>query len=167
MASIRDIKRNARSARTPILAEQLRELFEYDPESGELFWKRRPAGTLNGHGYLQVQVLGQLILSHRLIFALVNGVFPEDEINHKNRDRSDNRWDNLKEVCRSHNMFNTGMLSNNTSGFKGVSKTKSGKWSAAITTADKKYHLGTFTTSEEANAAYLAARESILAGVLP
>lgn len=162
MAKFAEMMAKARSTRTPALVEQLRELFEYDKETGEIFWKRRLAGSLNNHGYLQINALGHQITNHRLAFALVNGYFPEEEIDHINRNRADNRWENLQQATRSQNLYNTGMLKNNTSGFKGVCATKAGNWEAAITIGNKKRYLGRFGTPEEAHEAYLAARASHL-----
>lgn len=164
MRSHRDIKRQARSTGDKTLVERLHELLEYDPETGEMFWKRRVAGTLNGEGYLQVRVEGQSLLLHRVAFALMTGRFPEDEVDHDNRDRADNRWENLKESTRSQNMHNAGMLSNNTSGVKGVCWHRGRKaWHARIVVRGATHHLGYFADIADASKAYDAAKLQLVA----
>jgi len=46
--------------------------------------------------------------------------WPAYAVDHRNLDKGDNRWDNLREATRSQNMANTSLPSTNTSGFKGV-----------------------------------------------
>ncbi|WP_298702471.1 HNH endonuclease [uncultured Brevundimonas sp.] len=148
------------------LVERLREMLEYDPETGELFWRRRPAGTINSEGYSQVSIDGKTILSHRVIFAMMTGAFPSEEIDHKDRDRANNKWDNLKPASRSQNMMNTGLLPSNTTGFRGVSwHKKTGAWHAKITVQGVKHHLGYFDTVEEAARAYNDAKVRFFGGV--
>ena len=54
--------------------------------------------------------------------------------------------------------------SNNTSGYTGVSKLKSGRYRANIKFKCKQYHLGVFDTPEEASAAYKAAKKKLYDG---
>mgnify|MGYP001617180464 CR=1 FL=1 len=80
---------------------------------------------------------------------------PSNDIDHINLDRLDNRKDNLRECIHDNNMHNRPKYRNNTSGYKGVSFHKGGrKWAATIGYNSKLYHLGSFTTPEEAAEAY-------------
>lgn len=70
---------------------------------------------------------------------------------HINQDRSDNRKDNLRNVTHSENLFNTGMRSTNTSGFKGVSFDKiNQRWVAYISYEKKSRNLGSFKIKDQA-----------------
>jgi hypothetical protein len=60
-------------------------------------------------------------LGHRLAWLYMVGVWPDDEIDHWNRDPSDNRFTNLRDATHAKNGFNSGKRSNNSSGRKGVS----------------------------------------------
>ena len=55
--------------------------------------------------------------------------------------------------------INKGIGQNNTSGYKGVSETKYGTWVAYIYIDRKRFHLGTYTTAEEANEARIRGEE--------
>lgn len=100
---------------------------------------------------------------HRLIMARVVGrdLTRGEEIDHINGDKRDNRRGNLRFATRSQNMANSGIRSDNVSGFKGVHwSTSSRKWAAAIHHQGQRIHLGMFLSREEAHDAYLAkARE--------
>lgn len=158
-----------------------RERFTYDPETGELFWRDpgpQAFDTLKGYrifrfkfagkragfvsktdGYVRVFVLGKSILAHRLIWAMVHGYDPADDIDHRDLCRRNNRLSNLREATRSQNCMNKGLRSNNKSGVKGVHWHRATqKWAAAIMAKDTgKIHLGVFSTREEAARAYEAA----------
>ena len=150
--------------------ERLKELFDYDPETGNfvrLIGRSGPnarvgdiAGCDNGQGYIRIYVDGKPFKAHRLAWLYVHGHMPK-EIDHANRDRSDNRIGNLRDVSRSQNRMNSGAYRNNTSGLTGVSwypQTK--KWKAQIQRQGKKKALGYFESKEAAHEAYLsAARE--------
>jgi len=85
------------------------------------------------------------------------------EIDHKNRQTLDNRKSNLQISTRSQNLFNTGLFSHNTSGYKGVGYYKqTNKWRAHIKVNQKSIHLGYFSTFEEAIRARRKAEVNLL-----
>jgi len=161
-------------------ATYLRECLDYDPESGLLTWKRRPrahffdsrianswntrcAGTVAGHirrdGYIYVYVDGKQYKSHRLIWKIQTGLEPDEEIDHRDCDATNNRWTNLRPATRRTNMANTrGWKRQTASGFKGVHAIR-GKWQAAIGRGPKRRLLGKFATPEEAHRAYCNAAQ--------
>lgn len=72
-------------------------------------------------------------------------------VDHINRNRLDNRKNNLRLVSFTMNGFNKGKQSNNTSGYVGVSWDKSkNKWEAHIKQYGKKYFLGYFNNRKDA-----------------
>lgn len=108
--------------------------------------------------YLRGALLDKSFLAHRVVWAVLYGEWPDNEIDHINMDRSDNREANLRTANHSENNFNRSVQSNNTSGLKGVSWHKKGqKWRAHIALHGKQRHLGLFSTSDEAYQAYLSA----------
>lgn len=84
---------------------------------------------------------------HRLITNAPKGKV----IDHINRNKLDNRKENLRVCTQRENMVNCGLLKNNTSGTKGVYWSKvCNKWCAFIHFNKKKIHLGVFSDKEEA-----------------
>lgn len=150
---------------------ELRKLLRYEPETGKLFWKVKPAkriaigaeaGTKNALGYLIVGVMGERIRAHRIIWAMAHECWPPDAIDHINGDPSDNRLDNLRLATLSENQWNRRRQKNNRAGYKGVNKHKLyNKWSAEIWVYGKKKYLGLFESPELANEAYKAAAEKL------
>jgi len=110
---------------------RLKEVLNYDPESGVFTWaknrtrasKGKIAGGVDGHGYLIVCIDGVRHSAHRLAWLYVYGYLPE-EIDHQNHVRSDNRIINLRATDRSGNGKNTSKPLNNKSGVVGVSWTQ-------------------------------------------
>ena len=96
--------------------ERLQQLFVYDSQTGSL--TRRVSTSANARqgdrvgsrhnaGYLQMQLDGKKYLVHRIIWKLVTGKDPEElEVDHKNGDRSDNRWENLRLATMSQQRGN-------------------------------------------------------------
>jgi hypothetical protein len=77
--------------------------------------------------------------------VLFHGWFDGKEADHRDRDRANNRWNNLREASRSCNMRNCGILCNNKSGVTGVSWHKSSSnWRSQIKLHGKMIHLGGF-----------------------
>ena len=136
--------------------DDLRKTFSYDPETGAITRRKtgRVIGKVNNRGYVQVHYRGALRVAHRLAFAIMEGREPK-VLDHINRDRSDNRWCNLREVTPSQNMWNRSRQSNNTSGYKGVYwHTKAKKYRAKIKKFSVVVWLGDYDTAEAAAAAY-------------
>jgi hypothetical protein len=151
----------------------VKRALDYDPDTGRMTWRVRddvpaswntryagkPAGRIARNGYHEVAIGARLYGAHRLAWAIVHGEMPSAQIDHINRDPSDNRLVNLRAATQVENCQNTGKHSNNTSGFKGVHQ-HSGRWQARIRVNGRRLWLGYFETAEEAGDAYeRAARE--------
>lgn len=114
---------------TELSQSQLKEILEYCPDSGVFrriktvgrrAKKGQTVGWKNGCGYLNVEIFGKTYKLHRLAFLYMEGEFPPKFVDHINRNRSDNRWSNLRKATFSENMKNQSLAKNNTSGFCGV-----------------------------------------------
>lgn len=139
--------------------QELKKNLKYDIETGiftRYIASRKcfsEAGSLK-KGYIYICVLSKVYAAHRLAWLYVNGEFPTSEIDHINRDKSDNRICNLREASHSDNSLNVGLSRCNTSGYKGVWFRKDcRKWVAESTANGKKVKIGIFNTIDEANVA--------------
>ena len=113
------------------------------------------AGYVNNRGYICIGINGREHRAHRLAFLYMTGSFPEDQVDHINQIKEDNRWLNLRCATRSQNLANTKKMKTNTSGYKGVSwKKKNKKWGVKICFQNKQVHLGYFESLEDAALAY-------------
>lgn len=141
----------------PITHEQLLTILRYERSSGLFFWKIKSrkydvgdvAGKINTIGYVILNINNTPYLAHMLASFYVNGVWPDHEIDHWDRDRSNNRWKNLRPCNRNLSSMNSTLSKANTSGFKGV---------AAHGERFRAYcrgkHIGVFNTAVEAARAY-------------
>jgi len=93
---------------------------------------------------------GRNIKMHRVLMGE-----PPTNVDHANLDTLDNRRVNLRCANKQQNGFNKNKQTNNTSGFKGVSRaSRGGGWQAQIRIDGKLKHLGTFKSPEEASDKY-------------
>jgi len=147
----------AKTKKIKLEVNELRKVLNYDPETGMFTWMNSErAGNANARGYVSIWHQGVHYYAHRLAWEWVAGSPPQNDIDHINQIKSDNRFTNLRESTRSENMFNRGKNRNNLSGTKGVSFCKTtGKWKAQISVDRKYIHIGRFNTIEEAGKAYL------------
>lgn len=168
-----------------ITQERLKELLDYDSDTGVFTWKKRPVemfshckypegicttwnkrfagshpGTNDADGYLIFRVDYKIYKAHRLAWLYVYGDLPDCDIDHKDRDRSNNRIGNLRVATRSENLGNSALNSRNTTGYKGVMYLKNkGKYVANIFHKGMNYRLGTFTDPADAHRAYCGAAD--------
>jgi len=143
--------------------KRLKELLTYDGNTGVFVWNERRGGSASKgsiagaltQGYRNIMVDKRTFQAHRLAWLYVYGKFPEKDLDHINLKRDDNRISNLREVNDSENKQNQRKYSTNTSGYKGVWKSKSSKkWKAAICVNYKTISLGSFEKIEDAAKAY-------------
>jgi len=152
----------------------LHELLRY--ENGLLFWRRRAhhhfpserswktwntcfadeeAFTyVSAQGYREGALFGRSVKAHRLIFKMHHSWAPA-VIDHIDRNRLNNRIENLRASSKSENAMNGKTPADNTSGVRGVARHRD-RWRAYL----KGVHLGTFPTIEEAAEARLKAEVS-------
>ena len=142
-----------------ISAESVSRVVIYNPETGIFTRKIRTSnrtkvgailGTPNDQGYLLVSVENYLYRAHRLAWLLMTGKWPSGDIDHKNGNRADNRFCNLREATRSQNMANM-KTKKNVSGIKGVVWNKFyEKWQSQIGKDGKCIFLGLYHEKAEA-----------------
>jgi len=149
------------------LRRRIMEVLEYDPETGLFRWKIRRSNCKKGwfkgyvtkEGYAIIGFAGKLHKAHRLAWLISKGDFPEEDIDHENQDRSDNRIENLREANDALNMKNKSMYSRNKSGATGVTfHSRTGKWQADIYVNGRTIYLGLFSEIERAIAVRKAAQ---------
>ena len=182
-------KRNP--TRNDLDADTVRELFDYDPETGVLTHRHRPikyfrdgklwsadqnyrrwntrysgkkAGCVS-RGRIVVGVNDILYGAHRVIWLWMTGKWPKEEIDHIDLDPSNNRFNNLREANRIQNQANVRVRADSKSGIKGVQyfsgKGRRKRWSARIKENGKQRTLGNFATAGEAADAYRKAAEEL------
>ena len=148
--------------------ERVRELFDYDYENGWLIRKQTRAGIPwnkpCGHkpicnGYGRVCIDGKGYFAHRIIWLWHYGSWPSNQTDHLDRNKINNRIENLRDATGSENEQNKGLKGTNSSGFPGVSWHKRDKkYQAYIKINKKQIHIGCFTAAEEAHLAYQLAK---------
>ena len=97
---------------------RLKEALSYDKDTGIFTWEQPPkthpflknqvAGTLDANGYRVIRLDGEAYAVGPLAWFYITGEWPKGQIDHKNRDRDDNRWKNFRDVTASQNQHNRG-----------------------------------------------------------
>ena len=145
-----------------LTAARLRELLNYDSETGIFTQLGRPrirrgavAGGINSNGYVLLSVESRRYRAQRLAWLYMTGEWPPNDVDHRDGDRTNNRWTNLRAATRSQNLANQRRRRDNRSGLKGVSfDAERGLWRAQIAKDEKRIFLGRFRTKEEAAVVY-------------
>lgn len=151
-----------------ISQERLRELLDYNPDTGILTRKVRtsnrimigdPLGSLRPDGYLQATVGGKLELVHRIVFMFLFGYLP-DEVDHINGVHTDNRALNLRAATKTTNQHNRRVRKDSASGVKNVQFNKDAQaWRVRIRDGNKRHFIGDFKDLDEACLAATVAAE--------
>lgn len=165
----------------------LRELLRYEPETGKLFWLPRPVSMFeptakksaksqadwwNGrfagaeaftaqakNGRFHGRIFGEGYYAHRVAWALQTGEWPAHEVDHKDGDGANNRFDNLRAVTHAVNMKNKRLYRSGNGVVHGIVRRKAGTWQAHIANHGRRRHLGTFKCFGKAVAARKAAEK--------
>ncbi len=152
----------------PLTLAVVRHFLDYDAATGDFYWRvspigRIPAGSLAGYpnhkGYWLITIQGEEYAAHRLAWLWMTGAWPKDQIDHKDRNKANNAWHNLREATNSQNIMNRQRESfwkNGTSArnpYRGVQLHPCGRYQVWL--GGK--HVGMFATAEEGRDAYLKA----------
>lgn len=159
-------------------AETVRDLLRCEPETGKLFWRARKSSWFpsehrckiwntryagqeaftsgSGQGYYVGSIFKRLYAAHRIVWVICTGRWPAEQIDHINGIRTDNRFDNLREVSNVENGRNQQLKASNTSGVNGV-RQRGNRWLAEIVVDGARITLGSFHTQDAAAAARSAA----------
>lgn len=111
--------------------ERLKTLLRYDWDTGKFYWrcdrgrlakKGWEAGSPHKKGWINIIVDGTAYKAHRLAWLYAYGRWPSGQIDHINRDNSDNRLSNLRDVDSRTNARNKGLYKRNKYGISGIYK---------------------------------------------
>jgi hypothetical protein len=162
-------------------AELLRQLLEYDPETGSIRHRQRPRSMFvndrlcnswnsrcagksalsEAKGYYTVRLFRKNWAAHRIAYKIFHGTEPPPLLDHKNRNGLDNRIDNIRSATKSQNASNASARRDSETGIRGVYafriRGQAHGWASCICVKGKTIHLGTFRSIEAAKAAYDAA----------
>lgn len=140
---------------------RLKELLSYDPETGLFTWNQSRgrvsagtrAGTVSTKGYNIITIDLKKLRCARLAFLYMTGSFPQNDADHRNTIRTDDRWLNLRDATSSQNGANKNPSKRNKTGVKGVDLSH-GKFRASINFRGKFKHLGLFEKLEDTAEAF-------------
>lgn len=168
--------------------DELRQLLRYEPETGALYWRQRPAhffdcaarhlarvmgrwnvswagkeaGTIGPYGYRMVTIFNRHFAAHRIAWCITHGQWPSEQIDHVNGQRDDNRLSNLRAATHAQNQRNMRISRSNTSGVTGVYWCRrTNRWKAEISLRSRKVYVGVFRDLAAAEAAIRAKRSEL------
>lgn len=150
-----------------LTSDRLKQLLQYDAETGAFTWRvsrgRCAAGSIAGYlesdGYWRISIDRRLYQAHLLAWLYAKGGWPEHEVDHENRIRSDNKWSNLRPATDSQNAVNS--KTRGRTGRRGVRARANGNFLAAIWVNGKSKSLGTFLSAEEAGRVFDQAHQEL------
>ena len=116
------------------------------------------AKTDQGTRYMHRYVKHQELAASDLAYPVVD---------HLNNDTLDNRRDNLKVCTQAANIQRQRLRRTNTTGHRGVTRLRNGRYRAAIGYNYKDIHLGCYATVEEAGAVWCAKARELYGDAMP
>lgn len=145
------------------LTKEFKRCFNYNPTTGEV--RRNGSNKLTGSvgkkGYLQLSLNGTLYMATHVIWVIMTGQFPANTVDHKDRNKLNNKWDNLSDATMLRQSYNRPERANKT-GLYGVTKVYNGKYQAKVTKAGQTIYLGSFDSPQEAHQTAITERNKIL-----
>jgi hypothetical protein len=148
----------------------LKSILSYNPDTGLFSWKnlsgrknKTTAGCFDNNGYVIIGIKlpggkSKKYGAHRLAWLYYHEEWPQNDIDHINGVKSDNRIINLRHVTRRQNQQNR---ANHRDGCLPGATRHRNKYQAQIQINKKAYYLGYFDTELEAHLAYKLAAKSI------
>lgn len=143
--------------------------YKYSPQAG-LFYRNKSKtrrggsiGHLNGSGYMGMRIFGYgFIFHHRLAFLAMTAKMPgiNDQIDHINGIKTDNRFENLRIVDVRNNQNNK-TIHRNGKLVGAVFCEREKLFVSRIRVKNKRINLGHFKSEIEAHEAYMEAKNQI------
>jgi hypothetical protein len=152
-----------------VSAEYVRQILDYNPDKGVLVWRCRPdrdkkwnsrcagkeAGEFSPSKYRRLTIDGKTFSYHHIVWLHQTGEWPIRELDHIDRDKMNNRIENLRLATRSEQMRNTVVRKDNKTGLKGVCwDKKSQRWFVSINVEKETKYRGYFNCPELAHLVY-------------
>jgi len=162
-------------ARPNLTAQRVRELLDYNPDTGAFVWRISLGGIARGsvagcvakRGNWQISADGRRHKAHRLAWLWMTGEWPTHEVDHRDGNPLNNRWGNLRAATGAQNKQNQRRPRiDNRSGFLGVYRHATAEdgspiWRARIQLNGKSHHVGLFSDPAKAHAAYVEAKRRL------
>lgn len=165
------------------------ECFVYERSTGKLYWKKRPvshfpsittakiwnkrwAGKAAFHiskrGYQYGTLDGKYCAAHRVIWKLMTGKEPPSIIDHRDQNKNNNCWRNLRAATKPQNCVNRKWIIP-PSGYHGVHKHRNkNRWVAQAGIRGKgRRYLGIFDSPRKAYAARRVAEKELYGTFVP
>lgn len=133
-------------------AEYIKKHFRYHDNGTVTRDDRKNSnGSYDKDGYLIIKVKTKQFKAHIIVWLLCNGEFPKCELDHINRDRTDNRIENLRESNRKQQIENREVIPNKETGVVGIhiDRTKGLKAKYAFSHKGKTYRFRTLDEAKE------------------
>ena len=140
--------------------KELKKNLYYNKNTGIFIWIKnknwktignKKAGCKTNDGYITIGLNKKHYLAHRLAWLYEFGYFPNQQIDHINRIKNDNRICNLRDVNNAINQRNTNIRKTNKSGYKGIFWNKQRKkWCSKITVNYKDIKIKFFKDKNKA-----------------
>lgn len=150
------------SKRHSLKLARLKKRLHYNPQTGKWAWldgKRKglQAGTLHNSGHIRIHLDGYLFLAGPLAWFYMMGKWPKKTIDHRDRNKQNNKWVNLREATFSQQLANR-LSSRKDKLPRGVQRIICrGRYQyfvARLGNEGKRGYLGCFNTPEEAFEVY-------------
>lgn len=156
-----------------ITQASIKSVLHYNPETGKFTWiessrGRRAgdeAGCTNCGGYRIIGIEGHLYYAHRLAFLYMTGRWPTNQVDHRDRNPSNNQWANLREATHGQNVINRFRKSKR--GLPRGVLPHGKRYRACCISEGVRTFSKSFATPNEAHAAYLAMARRIHGEFLP
>lgn len=118
-------------------------------------WQGKPAGMTCAHGYRRITINKRTMKVSNIVWLFETGTWPTLIVDHKDRNRQNDIFSNLRLATVLQNTVNANKRKDNTSGYKGVSFHKqTKKWTANIRINNRPVYLGTFDSAKKAHSVY-------------